>query len=113
MKNLIIEVSEETYKKIESLLKDTEKVTPDYSVFIGKCLFVRTVTYHSVGKVESIVGRFLELSCASWVADSGRFTQAIKDGILEEVEPVGKMYLSIDAIVDIFPWVHDLPTEQK
>ena len=113
MKKTILEVSEETYKKIESLLKEDEKINTDYDNLIGTCLFIRTVTYHQVGKVERITGQFLELSGASWVADSGRFMNAIKDGTLEEVEPVGKMYVSLDSIVDMVPWIHKLPTEQK
>jgi hypothetical protein len=38
---------------------------------------------------------------------------AIKDGDLSEVEPVGDAFVSVDSIVDIFPWKHTLPTEQK
>ena len=38
---------------------------------------------------------------------------AIKDGILDEVEPVGQMWVNSQSIVDIFPWKHSLPTKQK
>ncbi len=79
---------------------------------MGKKVFIRTVTYHLVGKVES-VGELVELSDASWVADSGRFMQAIKDGTLNEVEPVGTAYVNPAAITDLFPWEHELPTRQK
>ena len=108
----IIEVSEETYSKIQSLLLEDEKIEEKYESFIGEKLFIRTVTYHCTGKVESIQGKFLKLSGGSWVADSGRFMNAIKEGILSEVEPVGTMWVSLDSIVDMFPWVHDLPNKQ-
>lgn len=85
----------------------------EYNEFIGQQLFIRTVTYYCIGKVEKITGKFLELSTGSWVADSGRFMNAIKEGTLSEVEPTGKMWVSIDSIVDMFPWVHELPTRQK
>ena len=75
--------------------------------------FIRTVTYHMVGKIKKIDGNFLVLSDASWIADSGRFHDAIKTGSLSEVEPVGDAFVCIDAIVDAFPWKHPLPDKQK
>jgi len=80
---------------------------------VGQCYFIRTITYHLVGRVASITGQFLKLEDASWVADSGRFMQAIKKGVLNEVEPVGVAYVNAAAITDAFPWVHELPLEQK
>jgi hypothetical protein len=79
----------------------------------SKCYFIRTVTYHLVGRVVSIASGFITLKDASWVADSGRFMQAIKNGTLNEVEPVGEAYVAIGSIVDAFPWKHPLPKEQK
>jgi len=80
---------------------------------IGKKLFIRTVTYHLTGRVDKIVGGFLVLSSAAWVADSGRFQQAIKDGVLDEVEPVGQAFVNLSSVTDMFPWNHPLPTKQK
>jgi hypothetical protein len=79
----------------------------------GKKVFIRTVTYHMVGKIEGIKDGMIELSDASWIADSGRFSNALKEGTLNEVEPVGDACVSIGAVVDAFPWNHDLPTKQK
>jgi uncharacterized Fe-S cluster-containing protein len=80
---------------------------------VGTEVFIRTVTYHLVGRVKSFDGAFFELEDASWVADSGRFHQAIKDGTLNEVEPVGVAFVNVGAITDMFPWTHALPTKQK
>jgi len=80
---------------------------------IGKSYFIRCVTYHTIGKVKAIVGDFLVLEQASWVADSGRFMQAIKEGTLSEVEPTGDSIINMQSIVDAFPWVHQLPSKQK
>lgn len=85
----------------------------DSPFLVGKSYFVRTVTYHMVGRIEACIGKFLILGDASWVADSGRFMQAIKEGSLSEVEPVGRAFVNMDSIVDAFPWVHSLPDEQK
>lgn len=79
---------------------------------IGKSYFIRTVTYHLIGKVKAVKKQFLILENASWVADSGRFMNAIKEGKLNEVEPVGKAFVNIDSITDAFPWLHKLPSEQ-
>ena len=80
---------------------------------VGKSYFFRTVTYHLVGEVVRQEGSFVELKDASWVADSGRFMNAIKKGTLDEVEPVGAAFVNMDSVTDYFPWVHPLPTEQK
>ena len=109
-----INVSNATYDLIKDQLTQEEKTDiSSMEDLVGKKLFIRTVTYHAVGKVEKIIGNFLELSGASWVADSGRFSNAIKNGTLEEVEPIGTYFVNAQTIVDFIPWVHDLPTEQK
>jgi len=109
-----ITVSEETYEKIKDQILEEEKVDISYlEDLVDKKWYFRTVTYHLIGKVEKIVGNFAELSNASWVADSGRFMNTIKDGSLDEVEPVGVAYINIQSLVDFFPWNHNLPKEQK
>lgn len=109
-----IEVSDETYEKIKDQLGeegilDIEQMDD----FIGKKVFIRTVTYHLTGKVIKRIGKFWQLKDAAWIADSGRFMQAIKNGELEEVEPVGEAFVNTDSIVDLYNWKHKLPTEQK
>src|SRR3990167_8431007 len=109
-----IEVSDEVYAKIKKIVPELDlKEIKSYEDLIGGKFFFRTVTYHAVGEVKAIVGRFAVLEQASWVADSGRFMNAIKDGELKEVEPVGEMFLNLDTVVDFFPWKNKLPTEQK
>lgn len=109
-----INISDETYESIKDKLDPQEAL--DVSCMedlVGKKLFMRTVTYHMVGKVEKIVGHFLVLSDASWIPDSGRFMNFIKEGTLDEVEPVGEAYVNYEAITDFFPWKHSLPNKQK
>ena len=73
-----------------------------------------TVTFYMVGKVEKIIaGKFIKLSDASWIPVSGRFMQCIKNGCIDEVEPVGDCFVNIESAVDFFPWKHDLPRDQK
>ena len=81
---------------------------------IGEKYFIRTVTYFATGEVERIIGDFLVLKDAAWVADTGRFSNALATGVLDEVEPVEvPMYLNITTITDAFLWRHKLPREQK
>lgn len=83
-----------------------------YPFKIGKKYLIRTVTYFSLGQLERIEGGFLVLSQASWVADTGRLTEALETGKLSEVEITGECYVNIDSVVDVFPWVHELPKTQ-
>lgn len=109
-----IEISDETFEKLkDQLLADGGKEINNYEDLVGEKFYFRTVTYHLVGKVKKIVGRFAFLKDASWVADSGRFMQAIKDGTLNEVEPVGDAFVNLDSVTDFFPIKWKLPTEQK
>lgn len=109
-----INISEETYEAIKSQLGEDEKIDiSSLQDMIGKKFFFRTVTYHLVGKVEKIMGSIFQLSEASWVADSGRFMNAIKKAELLEVEPVGTAFINIQTVTDFFPWIHPLPKDQK
>ena len=108
-----IEVSDEVWGKIKEIVGEEFKEISSYEDLVGEKWYFRTVTYHSVGKVKKIVGRFAYLQEASWIADSGRFNEAIKNGTLSEVEPVGVAFINLDTVVDFFPWKHKLPTEVK
>jgi len=109
-----INVSEETYEAIKHQLGTDEKIDVlSLEDLVGKSFFFRTVTYHLTGKVEKIIGNILVLSSAAWIADSGRFTAAITNGTLLDVEPVGDAFLNLNSVTDFFPWRHKLPTEQK
>ena len=81
---------------------------------VGKAYFIRTCSYHLTGVVSAIVGAFLVLNKAAWVADSGRFADALATGKLNEVEPMPDgTIVSLGAITDAAPWDHELPTKQK
>ncbi|HXC62654.1 MAG TPA: hypothetical protein VNV63_08265 [Nitrospiria bacterium] len=80
---------------------------------IGKAYLIRTVTYHQVGILKDIQGDFLIFKDASWVADSGRFSECLSKGVFNEVEYVGPMLINKTAIVDAFPWENKVPKETK
>lgn len=81
---------------------------------IGTNVLVRTVTFFYTGKLVSTEGGFAHLEDAAWIADTGRFADALKTGDLNEVEPYpGDCYVSLDAVADISSWGHKLPRTQK
>lgn len=109
-----IEVSDETYEKIkEQLGEESFSDINSFEDMVGEKFFFRTVTYHLTGRVKKVIGSILELENAAWIADSGRFMQAIKEGKLNEVEPVGRAFINMQTVIDFFPWKHKLPESQK
>ena len=81
---------------------------------IGEKYFIRTVTMYHIGELVDINDKELILKNASWVADTGRFHNALKTGVLEEVEPfVNNVLVNRTAIIDATRWDHDLPRDVK
>ena len=81
---------------------------------VGEKVLIRTVTSYFTGQIASIVGKWLVLDKAAWIADTGRFADAIKRGSLSEVEPMGNgVRVNSDTIIDAVLWAHELPLEQK
>ena len=81
---------------------------------IGDNYLIRTVTMIVLGKLESVHNSELVLSSASWVADTGRFYDALKTGKLNEVEPfTNDVIVGRGSIVDSTIWTHSLPRDQK
>lgn len=100
-------------KNIQSLLKPTSETHP-YK--IGKAYFIRTVTHHLVGTLVKVTSKELVLVDASWIADDGRFSNAIKEGNLKEVEPFpdgDEVIIGRGSLIDAVEWKHKLPREQK
>lgn len=81
---------------------------------IGASYVVRTVTMIVVGRVVGVVGQFLVLSDAAWVADTGRFSDFLAKGLVNEVEPAeGRVFLGLGSIIDVYEWRHTLLRIQK
>lgn len=65
-------------------LKRQSKATGGSVVFeIGAEVFIKTVTYHYTGRIVDVSEGFVFLEDVAWIADSGRFTEFMK----EEKEP--------------------------
>jgi len=92
----------------------SEQTQPDIYFEIGEKYLIRTVTNYLTGQVVKMSQDGLVLAKAAWIADTGRFSNAIAEGKLNEVEPVTcQVFVNRSAIVDAFKWGHPLPREQK
>jgi hypothetical protein len=54
---------------------------------IGANYFIRTVTHHYTGRLVAVGEYELVIVDAAWIADDGRFTQAVLSGSFNEIEP--------------------------
>lgn len=85
-----------------------------HSFTVGTKYLIRTVTMYYTGKLTAVTDTDLVLSCAAWIADTGRFHDALKTGIFNEVEPfVHDVIISRAVVIDATQWNHALPEVQK
>ena len=76
----------------------------------GKTVLIRTVTMAHLGRVVSIGDRYITLAGGGWLADTGRFSEALTSGKVSEFERApGPFLVATGAIVDIWPWSHAVP----
>lgn len=99
-------------KMVVSQAAETKKTPHAYE--IGKTYFIRTVTFYYTGRLVRVTPQELVLDDAAWIADTGRFSDALKTGALSEVEPYpGQAIVNRGAVIDVSPWLHALPRERK
>lgn len=80
----------------------------------GMVVFIRTVTMHHIGRIVDVTPDWFVLDDCSWVADSGRFSDALTTGTLNETERFpDRVWVGRGAIVDVTLWNHPLPTVSK
>lgn len=92
----------------------TAKKKAPWKPAVGQTVFIRTVTHFYTGKIAAIDKQWISLSDAAWIADTGRFANALASGSLNEVEPFPDcVNVSLGAVVDVCPWTHALPRVQK
>jgi hypothetical protein len=94
----------------------SKKPAPDHPYHVGKGYFIRTVTHHYTGKLVRVYPLELVLVDVAWIADDGRFSQAVKDGTFSEVEPYPpgqEVVIGRGAILDATLATYPLPCSQK
>lgn len=100
-------------KDIKELIGSDSKVNP-FSRWYKKSVFIRSVTHHYTGIVSEFIGDSCAvLEKAAWIADDGRFQDALKKSEFSEVElfnnPVG---INWGAVIDITE-IDIVPDKQK
>lgn len=83
---------------------------------LGKNYFIRTVTHHLTGRLVQVTEQELVLEDAAWIADDGRFTQAVANGEFDEVElfPSGQeVIVGRGSVIDAVCFDKPLPRSQK
>ena len=105
-------------KEITNLFDDKTESKKSHPYKIGQNYFIRTITFFYVGKLKAVYDDVLVLSEASWVADTGRFNNALKSGLTNEsnseIEPfVNDVLIFRGALVDATVYDFDLPKTQK
>lgn len=112
-------------RSLLSLLRDAAKPTqvptarearPAFLslIEVGQCYLIRTVTMAYTGRVLEITDSEIRLGEAAWIADTGRYADALSKGTLGEVEPYpDQVIVSRAALVDAAVWDWPLPRDQR
>lgn len=87
---------------LKALVASFSKPTDNSAWEIGKCYLVRTVTMIDTGRLVAVTEHELVLEDAAWIADTGRFADAVKRAEFCEVEPFpdGRVILGRGAVID-------------
>lgn len=77
---------------------------------VDNAVLIRTITLYHVGRIVKIADGFVTLADAAWVADTGRFSEALTTGVVSEAEPFPEpVSVAIGAIVDVTHWNGVIP----
>ena len=78
---------------------------PSNTVFpweVGSIYLIRTVTMIDTGRLVAVTDKELVLEDAAWIADTGRFSDALRSAEFQEVEPFpdGQVIIGRGAVID-------------
>jgi hypothetical protein len=104
------------FKELQSIFGGNN--SKGHFVEAGKAYLFRTVTCIELGLVTEVRGEHVKIEQASWIADTGRYHDALRDGIEtqsnSEIEPYPDYdIVNMGAVVNYAPYNHPLPTVQK
>lgn len=87
-------------REIAAMPTSTQPVSNPYK--LGQAYLVETVTKFFTGRLMAIHAGELVLTEAAWIADTGRYMQAIASGEFSEVEPItGPIVINRGSIVTV------------
>jgi hypothetical protein len=90
------------------------KAGDEHAWQIGKNYLIRTVTMIDTGRLVAVTEHELVLEDAAWIADTGRFAQAVDKAEFGEVEPFpsGRVIVGRGSVIDAVE-ITVLPRSQK
>lgn len=98
-----IQINGVEYVKADSIKTIEPVLTGDFQPFeIGAAYLIRTVTMIDTGRVVAANDKWVILEDAAWIADTGRFADALKKCQFNEVEPFpdGRVIIGAGSIID-------------
>ncbi len=105
-----------TYGQIKALVStfSSSPQTDNSAWDIGANYLIRTVTMIDTGRLVAVTAQELVLEDAAWIADTGRFADAIEKAEFGEVEPfpTGRVILGRGAVIDAVK-IRNLPRSQR
>lgn len=110
-----MDIDELTIRQVKQLNALLGKTTVNSDHWkIGKNYLIRTITMIDTGRLVAVTDQELVLEDAAWIADTGRFMQALQDCDFSEVEPFpsGQVIVNRSALIDAVQITH-LPRGQK
>jgi len=113
-----IKINEVDYVRKDSIKKGNLPIQENNESFpyeISKNYFIRTVTHYFTGTLLWVGPQELLLENCSWIADTGRFSNALREGKLNEVEPYpeGPVIIGRGSIIDATLWNFNVLMVQK
>jgi hypothetical protein len=103
-------------KELASMFNRSLQTEPFQPFAIGRNYLIRTVTHIDIGTVVAVGPTEIVMVDVAWIADTGRYHDALTNGTLGEVEPYPddqEVIIGRGAIIDATQWNHPLPREQK
>ena len=110
-----IKINEIEYVRKDALETIEPVLEGDFQPFeIGANYLIRTVTMIDTGRVVAASHKYIILEDAAWIADTGRFADALQKCQFDEVEPFpsGRVILNATAIIDAVK-ITSIPKSQK
>ena len=98
----MLDIESLTLKEIREIAAIANPQSSSNPWEIGKIYLIRTVTMIDVGRVVAVYPTEIVLEEACWVADTGRFAQAVATAEFGETEPFpdGRVIVGRGSIVD-------------
>ena len=109
-----MKLDELTIGEARQLAQMFGKMSDDSAWKIGANYLIRTVTMIDTGRLVAVTEHELVLEDAAWIADTGRFSDALLSCDFNEVEPfpAGRVIVGRGSVIDAVE-INKLPRAKK